>query len=132
MWEGGVPEEAPLCPNLKPADDVNTSDGYTIPVVLTGKKGKRAAKKYHVESIGKITRSRGGDTGERDGGICGFADPDQQLGRPLRRSLQAPETNRPQWTPLPNINSCDRHASTEAFYSTELMSASQHFTQIAA
>jgi hypothetical protein len=40
---------------LKLADDGNISDGYTT---VTGKKGKRAAKKNHVESLSKAKQSR--------------------------------------------------------------------------
>jgi len=48
---------------LKPADDGNTSDGYTI---VTGKKGKRAPKKNHAESMGKVKQSRLSSTGRLD------------------------------------------------------------------
>jgi hypothetical protein len=48
---------------LKPADDGNTSDGYTI---VTGKKGKRAPKKNHVESMSKAKQSRLSSTGRLD------------------------------------------------------------------
>ena len=40
---------------LKPADNNNISNSYTV---VTGKKGKRAAKKNYIESISKVKQSQ--------------------------------------------------------------------------